>query len=133
MATTYSRYAELKKPSWAPPAKVFGPVWTLLYVIIAISFGSALLMASRQMVPWVVLLPLGINLLANFAFTPLQFGLRNNWLASVDILVVLGSLVCAMVSIFPFAPWIAYAQIPYLLWVGFATVLQLTVTWLNRA
>ena len=129
--TTPARYAELKKPSWAPPPWVFGPVWTVLYVIIAVSFGSALLMASRQMLPWIVLLPFGINLLANFAYTPLQFGLRNNWLASADILVVLGSLAWAMASIFPFAPWIAYAQIPYLLWVAFATVLQLTITKLN--
>ncbi len=129
---TARRYADLKKPSWSPPAAVFGPVWTVLYVIIAVSFGAVFVHASTGDLPWMTALPFGINLAANFAFTPLQFGLRSNALASVDILVVLGTIVWMMVAVFPSAPWIAYAQIPYLLWVGFATCLQLTITWMNR-
>lgn len=78
-----------------------------------------------------VLLPFILNLVFNFAFTPLQFGLQNNILAATDILLVLATLVWAMIAIFPHARWITYAQIPYLLWVSFATVLQLTITYLN--
>lgn len=128
---TTTWYAQLIKPSWAPPSFLFGPVWTVLYVVIAISFGSVFLMAGQKKIAWMVALPFVLNLLFNFAFTPLQFGLRSNVLASIDILLVLITLIWAMRSIFPSAPWITYAQIPYLLWVTFATVLQLTITYLN--
>ncbi|MCE9517455.1 tryptophan-rich sensory protein, partial [Candidatus Nomurabacteria bacterium] len=60
------------------------------------------------------------------------FGLKNNTLAAIDILLVLVTLIWAMVAIFPYAKWITYIQIPYLMWVSFATVLQLTITYLNR-
>lgn len=79
-----------------------------------------------------VALPFLLNLIFNLAFTPLQFGLRSNLLTAVDILLVLVTLVWAMMAIYPHARWIAYIQIPYLLWVSFATVLQLTITYLNR-
>lgn len=78
-----------------------------------------------------VLLPFLLNLIFNFAFTPLQFRLQNNILAALDILLVLATLVWAMAAIWPHARWITYIQIPYLIWVSFATVLQLTVTYLN--
>ena len=77
-------------------------------------------------------MPFVLNLIFNFAFTPIQFGLKNNYLASVDILLVLGTLVWAMVAIYPYAKWITYIQIPYFLWVLFATILQLTITYLNK-
>ncbi|MFA6603698.1 MAG: TspO/MBR family protein [Patescibacteria group bacterium] len=130
--TTYDWYQQLLKPSWAPPAYLFGPVWTVLYIAIAVSFGRVFLLAAQKKIAFIVVLPFILNLIFNFAFTPIQFGLKNNFLAAADILLVLGTLVWAMVAIFPQARWIAYAQIPYLLWVSFATVLQLTVTWLNK-
>ena len=130
--TTYAQYREYKKPSWAPPGWLFGPVWTVLYILIAVSFGGAALMFSRGEIDFVVILPFILNLFANLVFTPIQFGMHNFRLATVDIIVVLVSLVWLMIAIYPFAPWIAYMNIPYLLWVSFATVLQLTVASLNR-
>jgi tryptophan-rich sensory protein len=82
-------------------------------------------------IPKMVALPFIINLIANFSFTPVQFGLSNLPLASFVILVVLITIPWAMVAVWPHAKWVAYMQIPYLLWVLFATVLQLTVTYLN--
>lgn len=128
---TYTWYQQLIKPSWAPPSFVFGPVWTVLYMIIAVSFGSVFVMALQRKIAWMIALPFALNLVFNFSFTPIQFGLKNNFLAAVDILLVLITLIWAMISIYPHARWIAYAQIPYLLWVAFATVLQLTITYLN--
>ena len=78
-----------------------------------------------------IALPFILNLIFNFAFTPLQFGLKNNILAAIDIVLVLGTLIWAMAAIYPRARWIAFMQIPYLLWVLFATVLQLNITYLN--
>lgn len=129
---TYEWYAKLIKPSFAPPSWLFGPVWTVLYIIIAVSFGKVFLMAWQKQIALLVVLPFVLNLVFNFAFTPIQFGLKNNLLASADILLILATLVWAMVAIWPHARWIAYAQIPYLLWVSFAAVLQLTITYLNR-
>lgn len=128
----YNWYSILIKPTWAPPSWIFGPVWTFLYALIFISFGRVFLMLWQKEIPFVVALPFMLNLVFNFSFTPLQFGLQNNLLASVDIILVLGTIVWAMVAIYPYAKWIAYIQIPYLLWVSFATVLQITITYLNR-
>lgn len=124
-------YQTLIKPDWAPPSWLFGPVWTFLYVIIAITFGKVFLLAFQKQLPLIVALPFALNLLFNFLFTPIQFGLKNNLLASIDILLVLGTLVWAMIAIYPHVKWVALANIPYLLWVLFATVLQLTITYLN--
>lgn len=129
---SYYWYSQLIKPSWAPPAWIFGPVWTMLYALMAISFGTVFYKAFTGTLPWAVALPFALNLIFNFAFTPLQFGLKNNLLATGDILLVLVTLIWAMVVIYPHMRWIAYMQIPYLLWVSFATFLQLTITYLNR-
>lgn len=131
MNNAYNWYQTLIKPSWAPPSWLFGPVWTVLYAIIAVSFGAVFYKTFTGKLPWIVALPFALNLVFNFAFTPLQFGLQNNFLAALDILFVLGTLVWALVGIYPHARWIALINIPYLLWVAFATVLQLTITFLN--
>lgn len=128
----YTWYQQLMKPSWAPPSWLFGPVWSVLYILIAISFGKVVWMLIHKQIPFIVALPFILNLVFNFLFTPLQFGLQNNYLAAADILLVLGTLVWAMIAIYPYAKWVTYIQAPYLAWVGFATVLQLTITFLNR-
>ena len=128
----YNWYSQLINPSWSPPAWIFGPVWTFLYILIAISFGKVFLMFFQKKVSFIVILPFILNLIFNFAFTPLQFGLKNNLLAAVDVILVLGTLIWAVIAIYPHARWVAYIQIPYLFWVSFATVLQLTITYLNK-
>ena len=127
-------YSQLIKPSWAPPSWLFGPVWTVLYIIIALSFAKVFWMAAKKEIALITALPFALNLVFNFAFTPLQFGLKNNLLAAIDILLVLGTLVWALYAVWHAAPgmrWLVYANIPYLLWVTFATGLQLTITYLN--
>lgn len=128
---TQNWYQTLIKPSWAPPSWLFGPVWTVLYAIIAVTFGMAGYFFWKGRISFLVLLPFILNLIFNFAFTPIQFGLKNNLLAAADILLVLGTLIWAMVAIYAHAKWIALANIPYLLWVIFATILQLTITQMN--
>jgi tryptophan-rich sensory protein len=131
----YSWYAQLLKPSWAPPSWLFGPVWTVLYAIIAVSFGTVFYKAATKEIPWTIAIPFALNLFFNAIFTPIQFGLRNNELASLDILLVVGTLVWALVIVWINVPelrWVVYVNIPYLLWGSFATVLQLTITYLNR-
>lgn len=128
---TYSWYQSLIKPSWAPPSWLFGPVWSVLYVGIAISFGYVGYLLALRRIAWMVALPFILNLIFNAAFSPIQFRLQNNVLAMIDIFLVLGTLVWAMIAIWPHAKWVTYVNIPYLAWVSFATVLQVTITILN--
>lgn len=129
---SYNWYSQLIRPSWSPPSWLFGPVWTFLYILIAISFGKVFLMLAQKQIPFIVALPFILNIIFNLIFTPIQFGLKNNLLAGIDILLVLATLIWAMIAIYPHMKWITYIQVPYLLWVCFATVLQLTITYLNR-
>ncbi len=124
-------YATLIKPTWAPPASVFGPIWTVLYAIIAISFGYVFYKVWQGVIPVWVVIPFVLNLFFNFIFTPIQFGLQSNILAAIDITLVLATLLWAMFVIFPYLPWVVYANIPYLVWVVIATTLQFTITYLN--
>ena len=131
MINTYIWYQTLIKPSWAPPSWLFGPVWTLLYAIIAVTFGAVFYKVIKGQLPKKIAAPFLLNLVFNFSFTPIQFGLQNNFLAAIDILLVLGTLVWALMAVWHQMRWVVYANIPYLAWVLFATVLQLTITYLN--
>ncbi len=132
MTQQYSWYANLIKPFFAPPSWIFGPVWSVLYVIIAVTFIRVFYLAFKGTIPAYIVIPFVLNIAFNLLFSPIQFTLQNNYLAAVDIILVLGTLVWAMIAIWPYSRGIAYAQIPYLAWVIFATILQFTITWLNR-
>ncbi len=125
-------YEELAKPSWAPQASLFGTVWSILYPIIIVAYGYVVWRALADDIPRAVLLPIAINVAANLAFTPIQFGLRNLTLASIDIVIVLVTIVWSIAVIWPHAPWAAVALVPYLIWVAIATVLQLSISAMNR-
>lgn len=136
MQNSYDWYSTLIKPSWAPPSWIFGPVWSVLYTIIAISFGTVFYKVFTRELPVIFALPYILNLVFNFSFTYFQFGLKNNILASVDIILVLATLIWIILQKLPMAGstdinWVRYVNIPYLAWVSFATVLQLTITFLN--
>lgn len=126
-----SQYQSYIQPDWAPPSWLFGPVWSVLYTIIFITFGWVFYKIYKGQIPKMVALPFALNLLFNAAFTPLQFGLQNNVLAAIDIVLVLITIIWFMVAIWKHNKWIALANLPYLTWVSFATVLQITITFLN--
>ena len=131
---TINWYSQLIKPGWAPPSWLFGPVWTVLYAIIAVTYGTVFYKAFAGKLPWIVALPFALNLIFNLAFTPIQFGLKNNLLATLDILLVVGTLIWALVAVWYASSdlrWVVYANVPYLLWGIFATALQITITYLN--
>lgn len=125
-------YNSLIKPSFSPPSYLFGIAWSILYPIIFASFGFTVYKVIKKEAPSIMLFPLIINLVSNLLFSPIQFGLQNNFLAAIDITVVLVSLIWFTILAFKNLKIVGYAQIPYLLWVAFATVLQYSITWLNK-
>ncbi|MEX0595406.1 MAG: TspO/MBR family protein, partial [Candidatus Paceibacterota bacterium] len=76
-------------------------------------------------------LPFILNVFFNIIFSPIQFGLRNNLLAAIDITLILATIIWAMFAIWPYMKWVALMQIPYLIWVCIATTLQFSITYLN--
>jgi tryptophan-rich sensory protein len=128
---TKEQYKDYSKPSWAPPSWLFGPVWTVLYLIIAVTFGYVFYFFLSGAVPASVVVPFALNLIFNIAYSPIQFRLRNLKLATLDVLLVLVTLIWAITAIHPYASWISIANIPYLAWVCFASVLQITVLFKN--
>ena len=124
-------YDSLIKPSWTPEPATIGLVWQTLYPIIFITFAFVLVQAFRKKVPWTAALPFIINLAANLAFTPIQFGLRSLVGAALDILIVWAAIIWMMVAIWKHYRWVAIAQVPYFIWVSIATTLQLSISWSN--
>jgi tryptophan-rich sensory protein len=127
----FYRYQSLIKPFFAPPSWVFGPVWAILYIIIFATYGYVFYLFLEKKVNYYVILPFILNLVFNFSFTYFQFGINNNLLASIDIILVLGTILWMFYMIWPINKNIVYFNIPYFLWVSFATVVQLSITYLN--
>lgn len=120
-------YETLDRPSWAPPAGVFAPVWSALYVAMAT---AAWLVAREGVEREDVRLALGLfgaQLALNAAWTPLFFGLQRPGLAAADILALLAALAATVVAFWRVRPAAGALMVPYLAWVAFATALNLAI------
>ncbi len=119
-----SSWYKENKPSFTPPGWIFGPVWTILYFLIALSLYFAWTKSGKKDKKKIVAV-FGVNLVANTLWSYLFFGIRNPLLAFLDILLIL-------ITIFPMiflagridrkAGWML---VPYLLWVCFASIINL--------
>jgi tryptophan-rich sensory protein len=120
VAGTTAEYQSLEQPAWAPPSWLFGPVWTVLYVMIAV---SGWLVWRRT--GWTTALSVyAVQLVLNAVWTPIFFGFGEYGLALADI-VVLWFLIGATVWLFrPVSRAAAALLIPYWAWVSFATALN---------
>ncbi|GAB11512.1 putative TspO/MBR family protein [Gordonia araii NBRC 100433] len=129
-ASAAEEYQRLDQPSWAPPSWVFGPVWTALYVLMAVAAWLVWRAQPSWRNPAIVLY--GVQLLLNLAWSPLFFGLEWRGLALVDI-IVLDLAVAATIVLFWRANRLAATLlIPYLAWILFATALNYSVWMLNN-
>jgi benzodiazapine receptor len=125
-------YASLAKPAWTPAPATIGLIWTVLYPVIIATYGVAVFQVFAGRIAPAALLPIAVNVVANVAFTPIQFGLRNLPLACADIVVVLATIIWSMAALWPYSHWYVIALAPYLVWVSLATVLQFSITLSNR-
>lgn len=124
-------YADLHKPSWNPPPWIFGPVWTLLYIMMAV---AAWLVWRKG--GWKGQGPvLGLFLLQwllNSLWTPLFFGLHHPLLAFAEIMVLWAVLATTLLSFWRVRKVAGLLLVPYFAWVSFAAVLNFTFWRLNR-
>lgn len=124
-------YSTLAKPSWTPPAWVFGPVWTLLYTAMAVAAWLVFLRAGWNGARSALLL-FAVHLVVNAAWSGLFFGLHRPGLALVDIIVLWGMILALIVTFKRVSTGAAVLLVPYFLWVTFATALNGSIWWLNR-
>jgi tryptophan-rich sensory protein len=125
-------YDNLAKPAWTPSPQTISQIWMVLYSIILISFGFVFYQSFRGGLPWLIALPFAINLIANVLFMPFFGGMRNLSLALLDIAIVWVTIPWMMLAIWPHDRWVAAVQIPYLVWVSTAALLQVMITFSNR-
>ncbi len=117
-------YAALAKPSFSPPNWVFGPVWTILYILMGISLYLVWLKKKVPTVFW-------IQLILNVAWSIIFFGMKNPTLALVDIAVLWVAIVLTIKSFSKINNLAGQLLYPYLTWVSFASILNLKIVILN--
>lgn len=125
-----SFYAQLARPEWAPPASVFGPVWTVLYAIM----GVAAWLVWRAGDSRHVRVALGLflaQLTFNALWSWLFFGWHRGALSVADIVLLWALLLATLVAFWRVTPWAGLLLVPYFLWVSFAAVLNVAVWLLN--
>lgn len=124
-------YTEIEKPSFNPPNSVFGPVWTVLYILMG--FAAGLIWSNGTEDPQVRrgLSFYGIQLLLNVLWSLLFFGLKSPALAMVNITALLFTIMLCIRAFHPIDRWAAYLMVPYLLWVSFASILNAAIWMLN--
>ncbi|GAB2555320.1 TspO/MBR family protein [Kribbella endophytica] len=125
---TTEQYAELQQPSWAPPSWRFGPVWTVLYAMIAVSGWLVWRKTgwSKQLVPYAV------QLVLNAIWTPLFFGANAIALALIEIVLLWAAIAWTVVTFRQVSRPAAALLLPYWAWTSFAGALNAAIWWLNR-
>lgn len=123
-------YAQLLRPDWAPPASIFGPVWTVLYALMGISAWLVWRVGgfrAAKSALTLFLMQLALNALWSWLF----FGWHRGALAFVDILLLWVLIVATLIAFWQIRPLAGAMLVPYLLWVSFACALNYSVWQLN--
>lgn len=124
-------YSTLNKPPFSPPNWIFGPVWTTLYFLMGISAFLIWQKGLKKKQVKEALLYFVAQLFFNFIWSILFFGLKSPTLGLFDILVLWVLILVTMIKFYKISKPAAYLLIPYILWVSFATILNLSIVLLN--
>jgi tryptophan-rich sensory protein len=124
-------YPSLVKPSWNPPNAVFGPVWTVLYALMAVAAWRVERQRShpqrlRALAIFVV------QLLLNVAWSWIFFGLQSPGMAAIEVVFLWAAILATIVAFWPIDRVAAFLMVPYLAWVTFATALNIAIWRLNH-
>jgi benzodiazapine receptor len=123
-------YATLTKPSWNPPNWVFGPVWSALYLGMAVAAWLVWRQGGLAGAAWPLVL-FGVQLVLNVLWSCLFFGLRNPFAAFVEVLALWVAIAATMVAFWLRATVAGILFVPYLAWVSFASALNFAIWRLN--
>lgn len=123
-------YASLNQPSFNPPNWLFGPVWTTLYILMGISFFLVWQLPPNESKNKAIKIYF-VQLALNFAWSFLFFYFKNIGLALVEILVLWIAIMVMLVRMHRVKPLASYINIPYIIWVSFATALNASYYFLN--
>jgi tryptophan-rich sensory protein len=132
-----SWYRELNKPFFNPPNWVFGPAWTLLYILMGFSFGRIWQVAARSRYPIIsIYAKKGLGLFAlhfilNLAWTPVFFAWQKPGFAIFIILTMLFLIGWLIKHFFRLDRVASFLLVPYFGWVAFASILNISIYWLN--
>ncbi len=123
-------YVTLEKASFNPPNWVFGPVWSVLYLLMSISLYLVWIAAyTKSKRP--AFIAFGIQLILNASWSLVFFGLHLPWVGVVILMALLISIVATIKLFYPISKQSAYLLVPYLFWVCFASILNITIALLN--
>lgn len=123
-------YLIINRPSWNPPGWIFGPVWTILYILMGV---ASYLVWEKRGLPGAksALFVYGIQLVLNLLWSFLFFGLKNPGLAFAEIILLWLAIVATLVLFWRLNTTAGALLVPYLLWVSFASFLNYTIWKLN--
>jgi len=121
-------YEGLSKPRWNPPNWLFGPVWTILYLAMAIAAWLVWRKAGVTAAPMQLFLT---QLVLNVAWSALFFRLRSPGLAFAEIVVLWFAVLATTIEFWRAVPAAGWLLLPYLIWVGYATALNFSIWRLN--
>jgi len=124
-------YQYLNKPFFSPPNWVFGPVWTILYFLMGVAAYMVWIKDLRKKQVKIALSFFLTQLVFNFFWSILFFGLHSPILGLIDIVILWILIFIAITKFHKISQTAAYLMIPYLLWVSFASLLNLSIVLLN--
>jgi tryptophan-rich sensory protein len=125
-------YADLQKPSFNPPDWIFAPVWTILYLMMAVSAFIILSKDLHNPKVKIALIAFLIQLLLNGLWTPIFFGAHLIFVALIEIIILWLSIILTIVLFWKISIPASLLLLPYILWVTFAAVLNAAIWLLNR-
>lgn len=126
-----SWYSTLAKPFFNPPNYLFGPVWTLLYILMGISLYIIWTKKSNPKQKKFAIYLFAIQLILNTLWSILFFGLQNPLLAFIEIIFLWAAILLTIINFKKISKPAAYLLIPYILWVSFAAILNFSLYYLN--
>lgn len=129
--TVSTWYPKLNKPFWTPPGWVFGPVWTIIYILIAIS-GWLIYRADHSRKRSIALIFYASQLILNLMWSFFFFFLKSPLLGLIDILLLFLLIILTIIKAWPVRSLASILLIPYLIWVIYAATLNVGIWLLNE-
>lgn len=125
-------FDSLNKPTWNPPAYLFGPVWTTLYLLMGISLGIIWNNKATELNKRNAYLLFATQLFLNFWWSIFFFRFHSPALALVNIVLMVITIILTIFSFSSFSKPASWLLVPYISWVSFATILNFSIWYLNK-